>query len=280
MIIQEVAKENGIKIYSVSTGLTPRGIDLGSNNFENLIEPKVAMIGGSGTNGYEIGEAWHLMDQRYHMPLSIVEQNDVRGSNLDRYNVIIMSGYGYGDFTSSTVDEIKRWVRNGGTLVAYKFGISWVKQQGLADVEFVTSDDDEDSSETRPYVKQGNDSGAGVIGGAIFNTKIDLTHPMGYGFNNENLTVFRNSTQFLQKGKNPYSNPVVYTDSPLASGYISDENLEKLKNSAAVIISRYGSGKVITMTDNPNFRAFWYGTNKLFANAIFFGHTISGSTAN
>ena len=279
-LIQEVAKENGIKIYSVSTGLTPRGIDLGSNNFENLIEPKVAMIGGSGTNGYEIGEAWHLMDQRYHMPLSIVEQNDVRGSNLDRYNVIIMSGYGYGDFTSSTVDEIKRWVRNGGTLVAYKFGISWVKQQGLADVEFVTSDDDEDSSETRPYVKQGNDSGAGVIGGAIFNTKIDLTHPMGYGFNNENLTVFRNSTQFLQKGKNPYSNPVVYTDSPLASGYISDENLEKLKNSAAVIISRYGSGKVITMTDNPNFRAFWYGTNKLFANAIFFGHTISGSTAN
>lgn len=279
-LIQEVAKENGIKIYSVSTGLTPRGIDLGSNNFENLVEPKVAMIGGSGTNGYEIGEAWHLMDQRYHMPLSIVEQSDIRGSNLDRYNVIVMSGYGYGDLSSSTVDEIKRWVRNGGTLVAYKYGISWAKQQGLANVEYVTSVDEDEDSETRPYVKQGSDRGAGVIGGAIFNTKIDLTHPMGYGFNNEDLTVFRNSTQFLQKGKNPYSNPVVYTDSPLASGYVSDENIEKLKNSAAVIISRYGSGKVITMTDNPNFRAFWYGTNKLFANAIFFGHTISGNTAN
>lgn len=280
-LIQEVAKENGLDVYAVSTGLTPKGIDLGSNNFENLVEPKVAMIGGSGTNGYEIGEAWHLLDQRYHMPLSIVEQDDIRGSRLDRYNVLVISGYGYGDLSTSTVDEIKRWVRNGGTLIAYKYGISWAKQQGLANVEFVESNDNGDNSEeTRPYVKQSSDSGAGVIGGAIFNTKIDLTHPMGYGFNDDDLTVFRNSTQFLQKGKNPYSNPVVYTDSPLASGYISDENLEKLKNSAAVVISRYGGGKVITMTDNPNFRAFWYGTNKLFANAIFFGHTISGSTAN
>jgi len=280
-LVQEAAKESGIKFYAVSTGLTPKGIDLGSGNFENLREPKVAFIGGSGTNSYEIGEAWHLMDQRYKMPLSIVEQGDVRGSGLDRYNVLVMSGYGYGDFSSSTVDEIKRWVRNGGTLIAYKSGVSWAKQQGLAKVEYVTSDNTEDEdNEARPYVMQGNDSGAGVIGGAIFNTKIDLTHPMGYGFNNENLTVFRNSTQFIQKGENVYSNPVVYTDSPLASGYISDENLEKLKNTAAVIISRYGSGKVIAMTDNPNFRAFWYGTNKLFANAIFFGNTISGSTAN
>jgi len=279
-LIQEVAKENGIKVYSVSTGLTPKGMDLGSNNFENLIEPKVAMIGGSGTNSYEIGEAWHLLDQRYHMPLSIVQQDDIRGSRLDRYNVLVISGYGYGDLSTSTVDEIKRWVRNGGTLIAYKYGISWAKQQGLANVEYVESESSNGEKETLPYVNQSNDSGAGVIGGAIFNTKIDLTHPMGYGFNNEELTVFRNSTQFLQKGKNPYSTPVVYTSSPLASGYVSDENVEKMKNSAAVVISRYGSGKVITMTDNPNFRAFWYGTNKLFANAIFFGHTISGSTAN
>jgi hypothetical protein len=40
------------------------------------------------------------------------------------------------------------------------------------------------------------------------------------------------------------------------------------------VATSYGSGKVIVMTDNPNFRAFWYGTNKLFLNAIFFGSTI------
>ena len=25
------------------------------------------------------------------------------------------------------------------------------------------------------------------------------------------------------------------------------------------------------MADNPNFRAFWYGTDRLFTNAVFFG---------
>ncbi|EJF10172.1 hypothetical protein [Pontibacter sp. BAB1700] len=33
------------------------------------------------------------------------------------------------------------------------------------------------------------------------------------------------------------------------------------------------------MTDNPNFRAFWFGTNKLFLNSIFFGQIISGGSA-
>jgi hypothetical protein len=34
------------------------------------------------------------------------------------------------------------------------------------------------------------------------------------------------------------------------------------------------------MVDNPNFRAIWYGTNKLFLNAIFFGQVIEGGTAD
>jgi hypothetical protein len=28
------------------------------------------------------------------------------------------------------------------------------------------------------------------------------------------------------------------------------------------------------MTDNPNFRGYWYGGNKLFLNALFFGSVI------
>jgi hypothetical protein len=28
------------------------------------------------------------------------------------------------------------------------------------------------------------------------------------------------------------------------------------------------------MTENPNFRAFWFGTNRLLLNAVFFGGII------
>jgi hypothetical protein len=71
----------------------------------------------------------------------------------------------------------------------------------------------------------------------------------------------------------------MYTSNPLMAGYISKPNLEKVKNTAAVDVSALGAGKVIAMPDNPNFRAFWYGTNKLFLNSIFFGQIISGSSA-
>ena len=36
-------------------------------------------------------------------------------------------------------------------------------------------------------------------------------------------------------------------------------------------MQKMGSGRVMVFTDNTNFRAFWYGTNKLLMNAIFFG---------
>lgn len=279
-IVRTIAKEDGIKVYALSTGLSTGGIDLGSNNFANLDKPEVAILGGDGVSSSEVGEAWHLFDQRYHMPLTILDIGDFGRADLDRYNVIVMAGGRYNDLSTGEVDAIKAWVRSGGVLIPFKSALNWAKQQGLANVEYVDRESDDEDVETRPYAKQGSDSGARVIGGSIFHTKIDLTHPLGYGFNSEDLTVFRNSTTFIEKGKNPYSTPVYYTDSPLASGYISDDNLETIKNTAAVVVSRYGGGKVIAMTDDPNFRAFWYGTNKLFANAIFFGQTISGSTGN
>jgi len=31
---------------------------------------------------------------------------------------------------------------------------------------------------------------------------------------------------------------------------------------------------VISLYDNTNFRAYWYGTNKVFMNAVFFGQII------
>lgn len=190
-----------------------------------------------------------------------------------------MTGYSYGDLSTGTVETVKSWVREGGTLITMKQAVSWASQQGLANVEYVRPDRG-DSPETRPYVKQGADNGAEVIGGTIFNAQLDLTHPLAYGYNQSLIRVFRNTTMFLKKGQNPYSTPLYYTGDPLASGYVSKANEETIKGTAAIVVSRVGSGKVIAMTDNPNFRAFWYGTNKLFANAIFFGQTISGSTGN
>ena len=111
-----------------------------------------------------------------------------------------------------------------------------------------------------------------LLGGAIFNTKIDRSHPINFGQTNTNMPIFRNSTIFIEKDNESYNNPVVYTEKPLLSGYISEENVELLKSTTPVKINKIGKGKVIYLTDNTNFRAFWYGTNKILMNSIFFGN--------
>jgi hypothetical protein len=55
------------------------------------------------------------------------------------------------------------------------------------------------------------------------------------------------------------------------SGYLSDARREQAGGAAAVVADRMGSGRVVLIMDNPNFRAHWYGSNRLFLNAVFFG---------
>ncbi|MGM0587631.1 MAG: M14 metallopeptidase family protein [Bacteroidota bacterium] len=279
-IMQTIANEDGIEIYGVDTGLTGQGIDLGSRTFEELEKPEVALLVGGGVSQYEAGEVWHLLDQRYGMAPSLIEVNRLNWMDLDRYNVIVMVNGGYGDLDEGTVEKMKRWLQDGNTLITTKYATRWAANNGLTNIEFKSEEESDEIPEMKRYVDLSNASGAQYIGGAIFNNTLDLTHPLGYGFNDPNMTVFRNSTLFMKPSKNAYASPLRYTNDPLFSGYISEENEAMLKGTAGIVVESVGSGKVINMVDNPNFRAFWYGTNKLFMNAIFFGQTISGSSAS
>ena len=75
---------------------------------------------------------------------------------------------------------------------------------------------------------------------------------------------------FMEKGKNQFAVPFVYAKSPLQSGWLSAENKKAMQNTASVLVNTSGSGRVINIADNPNFRGFWLGGSKLFMNAIFF----------
>ena len=79
------------------------------------------------------------------------------------------------------------------------------------------------------YEDRGKFSGAQVIGGAIFNTKLDKSHPINFGIKSNYLPTFRNNTIFMKPDKNSFNNPIKYTSNPLLSGYISKENTELLK---------------------------------------------------
>jgi len=263
----ELAQENNVIITGVSTGLT-EGIDLGSSNFK-IIEPqKIALIIGDGITPYDAGEVWHLLDQRFDIQVTKLDTRTLDRVDLSRYTDIILPNNRGNTISDKSAKKIKIWVENGGSLIGYKNAGKWFNSNELLKIKYKTK---KDSAQNISFEQKDKYFGAQYIGGAIFETELDRSHPIAFGYKNSKLPVFRNSTLFVEVDKNSYNNPILYTKNPLLGGYISKKNLDKLKNTAAFKIGRLGKGKVIYFTDNTNFRGFWYGTNKLLMNAIFFG---------
>jgi hypothetical protein len=263
--LNDLAQESYIKIDAVSTGLND-GIDLGSNNFRSVALPKIALLVGDGMGPYDAGEIWHLLDTRYDIIATKLDTERFNRADLSRYNTIIMVS------SSSALNEantkkLKAWIEDGGTLVAYKNTLRWLNSQKLMKIDFKKQ---KLEANNISFEERSDFRGAQVIGGAIFDTKLDRSHPINFGYKNDNLALFRNSTLFINADKNSYNNPIQYTKNPLLSGYISEENLDSISSTVPLKIGKIGRGTIVGFTDNTNFRAFWYGTNKLLMNAIFF----------
>lgn len=271
-LLQQVARDNGLMIYALPTGLSPKGPNLGSTNFLTLRKPEVLLLAGPGVTSTDVGEAWHLLDNRFDIRASLVPPENIDNILLDRYTVIVMSDGNYNALGSQGRNKLRDWLQKGNTLIAVGHGARWLAEAGLSTATFENAPVREGPAAQQPYASMRNLTGAQAITGAIFHARLDLTHPIAYGYEREQLYVFRDHNLFMSRSRSPFANPVMYTDRPLASGYISRANESRLRNTAAVDISQVGAGRIISMVDNPNFRAFWYGTNKLFLNSIFFGH--------
>jgi hypothetical protein len=109
-----------------------------------------------------------------------------------------------------------------------------------------------------------------TIGGAIVTAMLDNTHPIAFGYQHE-MPLFRRGDTLLKVSENPFATPVRYAEKPLVSGYISEQRLLEMSGQAAVIAERHGKGLIVRFANNPIFRGFWRGTERLWVNSLYFG---------
>ena len=277
-IINEIQNKYEVPIYNSESGYSIKGIDLGSNNFRINKPVKVAILIGEGVNSYEAGEVWHLLDTRIGMPLTKIRLNQFPRISLDKYTTLVMVSGSYNQLGKDEIKKIKKWVEKGNTLITIARGSSWAINNELIGENLVESK--EDSTHSRKnYVDASGFIGRERIGGVILKADIDLTHPIAFGYNDNSIPVYKNNNVFINKTKDDYSSVAVYSDDFHIDGYISESNRKDyIPGSASLIVSKIGSGRVVVFADNPNFRGTWYGTNKLFLNAIFLGDNISVPT--
>jgi hypothetical protein len=126
------------------------------------------------------------------------------------------------------------------------------------------------------YDAQQDVEGAKRINGAIFTADLDTTHPIAFGVTTRKLFINKNSNTFLQSSTNKYATVALYDSKPFVNGYASKENIKKVSNSAAILLSSSGNGQVVLFADDPTYRSYWLGTTRLFLNSIFFANLVSG----
>ena len=260
-LLNKVSKEYNVDFEPHTTGITD-GIDFGSNDFIIVKQPKIGLIVGNGVRSYDAGEVWHLLDVRFDIPITKIDVGNLREIDLNKYSHIILP-----DYVGSRINanQIKEYVNDGGNLIAYRNSIKWVSNN-IDEIELISNSlvaKDIDFDEREAFLD------AQETGGAIFKSNIDKSHPINYGIESTSLPLFRNSNVYMTKDQQSYNNPILYTSDPLISGYVSEENLSLVKKSSPFKLVKRGKGKILLMTDNTNFRAFWFGTNRILLNMLF-----------
>lgn len=274
-LLLRVTERYAVQAYPVNTGYHLQGVDLGSSYMNPLAMPKSLMLINGGISSYEAGEVWHLMDTKLNMPITKIDIRQFKRTNLDQYNTLVLVSGSYNELDSADLISLKAWIAKGNTLITTRQASAWAIRKKLVSeklIEKKKEDAKDQNTERRAYVNAPEELGREAVGGAIFKVDLDLSHPLAFGYQQAQIPVYRNSTVWLAPSENPYCTVAKYSEDPHIDGFITAKNLEEfLKPSASLVVSKAGQGRVIMFADNPNFRGSWYGTNKLFFNALFFG---------
>lgn len=272
-LMRSIASEDGIEVHAVDSGHTPQaGMDLGSRNFADIPKPKVLLLVGEGISAYDAGEVWHLLDARMQMPVHMVNKRDLAGLDLDNYSHLVLVGGSHSDLGNRT-EQINDWVRGGGSLIGIRQGASWAHDNILYPDQNDGAGNDEETEngqERFDYADKADIEAQDIIGGAIFAGDLDNSHPIGFGYSNRSLASQRNTLIAFEPPENPWATVVKIAEQPLLSGFASEEKQQELAGKAMAIAERHGAGSVMLFADNPNFRAWFFGSNKLFMNSLFF----------
>lgn len=274
-VLTKAMQTTKVAVQPLVSGAT-EGIDLGSRSMLPLTAPKVMLVGGQGSSQYEVGEVWYYMDRYLKLAPSIVDMDRLNRLDLSAYTHLVFVDGRYKSLGEGFVTKLKRWVKEGGVVIGQKGGSEWLSDNGLLNVRYVSKSQMKELYDTDglPYGEQANLASKQRIAGAIFANKLDLTHPLAYGYHNPMLPTFKNNTVSFVTPMEPFVNVAKYTASPLLSGYADDTNVQKIAAGSSIVAHSLGKGSVIATTDVLNFRGFWYGTSRIFSNAVYFGHLV------
>jgi hypothetical protein len=272
--LRELAQECGTEVRGVDTAWSEEGISLGSNHVVNLKKPKVLVFSGDPTRATAFGGVYSLLDQRFGLKFTAARVDYFPEIELSRYNVIVLPDGPAADyrrlFGDSGIDRLRRWTEDGGVLVGIKGGAEFLSREdvGMVDVRVVREAES----------GAGEDGEAEAIAwhpGSIFQVGVNPDYYLGLGYEAEAAVQFRGDRVFTPSRKG--TNVAVFSEEPYIQGHRWERTDEWLAGKAYLADVPLGRGKVILFADDPTFRAYWRGLDRLFLSPLLFGPAFNGT---
>ncbi len=272
-LLLKISKKHNKVNHHITTGLSTKGVDMGSSSVREIKQNKIAVLSGRGISTLSYGEVRYFLEQDLNYDYSAIPARNLSAKLLSKFNTLILPNGSYRNILNeSKLKALKSWVSQGGKVIAIGSANQVFSSSKLFKLSAKKSKKDKKKEESkttklilhkdkeRDYIKK-------LITGAIFKTKIDNSHPLGFGYGNDYFTLKlgSNTYDYLKNG----SNVVTLDNNTVVSGFAGAETLKKQQNSLIFGNENIGRGNIIYLTDNPLFRGFWDNGKLFFANAIF-----------
>jgi hypothetical protein len=267
--LNSIAQNHAQTLTKINTGFSQNKPDIGSPDIKLVNKQKIALLSGEGTSSLSYGELWHFFEQQLHYPVTSINSDNLSRTNLDKFNVLILPNGYYGSvLNDDTMKKLKDWVRSGGKVIAIDGALrSFAGKDGFS-LTYKSSESDEKKDKLTPYADREREYSNNLITGAIFKTKVDNTHPMAFGYDNDYFTLKLGSSAYslLDSGYN-----VAHIDNTkVYSGFAGKNAIANLNQTLVFGEEPMGSGSFIYMVDNTLFRSFWENGKLFLVNSIFF----------
>ncbi|WP_339662787.1 M14 family metallopeptidase [uncultured Polaribacter sp.] len=265
----EIANDHLRTIQSVATGFVDSGLDFGSYTVKPINKQKIALLSGKVTSSLNFGEIWHFFETELKYPITNLNSDYFSGVNLSSYDVLIIpEGYYSSFLNKKNIDKLNSFVSSGGTLVALGNAVdAFADKKGFA-LKHKEVKKDTTTFNLTPFADLERKGVKDLITGAIFKSKIDVTHPLAFGYQNDyySLKLSGDSYHYLVDGFN-----VGYLDKNTknVSGYAGSEAVKNIPESLLFGEEQKGKGSIVYMVDNILLRSFWNNGKLFLANAVF-----------
>ena len=279
-VVRELAGRYGVGVRAVSTGLGDgQSPALGSAESIPVKKSAIALVAEQPVDGYSFGWTWYTLDRHYEIPVTVLRAGSLAATPLHAFQTIVLPDLQSAEEMAAVLgeagrDALARFVRDGGTLVAIGDAVGFVREHLeltslLSWYEENKVGEGEDAREARRF----------SVPGAILRAELDPEIWLTAGYVSTELPFLVDSDRLVLPPDGPPSSSqrvaarVAAEGDPRLAGHLWPESLERLPGIVLAYDERVGRGRVIAFPEDPSYRAFFRGADRLFLNAIVLGPT-------